>query len=143
MHDCVDVDVYLCVGSRPVVERCRGIRVAPAPSLTAVLGLGVEEGEEGDAGGGSEREGKRDGEGWAPNLWNRVDDFDWLREEQSPHWSEIPPGERIAKEKWSDLVPRGAGGGWLEGQVVFGNNGGGRFQTDVEQLLKIVGVKVV
>jgi len=139
MHDCVDVDVYLCVGSRPVVERCRGIRVAPAPSL-AVLDrvegesqLGLEPTVAASAAAATSA---------TPNLWNQVDDFDWLRAEQSPHWSEIPHGERIEKEKWSDLIPRAAGGGWLEGQVVFGN-GGGRFKTDVDQLLKIAGVKVV
>ena len=121
MHDCVDVDVYLCVGSRPVVERCRGVRVAPAPKVLEV---------EAEQGGTA-----------TPNMWNQVDDFDWLREEQSPHWSEIPLAERVTEERWNDLVPRGAGSGWLEGQVVFGNNGG-RFKTDVEQILNIVGVKI-
>ena len=124
MHDCVDVDVYLCVGSRPVVERCRGVRVAPAPKVLEI---------EAEQGGTA-----------MPNLWNQVDDFDWLREEQSPHWSEIPAEKRVTQERWSDLVPRGAGSGWLEGQVVFGNHGGGkndgRFRTNVEELLRIVGL---
>jgi hypothetical protein len=125
MHDCVDVDVYLCVGSRPVVERCRGVRVAPAPPLSSLVHANGDEAEAATS-----------------NLWNQVDDFDWLRAEQSPHWSEIPPEQRVTNERWGDLIPRGPGAGWEEqGQVVYGNEGG-RFKTDVEQLLKLVGVKI-
>ena len=131
MHDCVDVDVYLCVGSRPVVERCRGVRVAPAPKVLEI------EAEEAEEGGRCERGGS--GGSVIRNLWNQVDDFDWLREEQSPHWREIPAEERVTEERWSDLVVTEAGSGWLEGQVVFGIDGG-RVKTDVEELLRIVGI---
>ncbi|KAI9651672.1 MAG: hypothetical protein M1829_002567, partial [Trizodia sp. TS-e1964] len=32
LHACVDVDVYVLCGSRPVVEECRGVGVAPFPA---------------------------------------------------------------------------------------------------------------
>lgn len=33
MHQCQDVDVYLRVSSRPIIEDCRGIRFAPFPKF--------------------------------------------------------------------------------------------------------------
>ena len=40
----------------------------------------------------------------AENQWNQVDDFKWLRPEQSPNWSLVPADERLGDNTWSDLV---------------------------------------
>lgn len=63
MHKSRDVRVFLRVGSRPVIEDCEGISFAPA------------------------RNGARvDGEAKEVNMWDQVDDFNWLRKEKNPHW---------------------------------------------------------
>ncbi|RKU39720.1 hypothetical protein DL546_000543, partial [Coniochaeta pulveracea] len=69
MHDCVDVDVYLWCGSRPIIEDCRGVRFAPLPEA-------MERGE-------------------GRNMWDQVDDFKWLKDSPSPNWRVMEEGERI------------------------------------------------
>lgn len=75
MHDAHNVDVYLWCGSKPIVEDCSGVRFAP------LVLEGLEEGK---------------------NLWDQVEDFKWLRMEQSPHWSVIPEEER--RSDWKDVA---------------------------------------
>ena len=42
----------------------------------------------------------------APNLWDQIDDFNWLRAEHSPNWSLLQPEdeEAIASEGWEKIV---------------------------------------
>ena len=50
-------------------------------------------------------------------MWSQVDDFKWLRSEQSPNWGVIPEKERVGEEVWRKLlakVPKGEEG---EGEV--------------------------
>lgn len=35
------------------------------------------------------------------NLWNQVNDFEWLRNEKSPHWSILPENER--QTPWKNI----------------------------------------
>ena len=44
----------------------------------------------------------------APNLWNKVDDFNWLKEDQSPHWRILMPSDECAvpDETW-EFITRG------------------------------------
>lgn len=84
MHDSSNCDVYLLAASRPIIEDCAGIRFAPLPR--AYMTAHDEP---------------------ADNKWAQVDDFKWLRSEQSPHWRELPPEERIADDVWRDVVPGG------------------------------------
>ena len=41
-----------------------------------------------------------------PNLWDQVDDFKWLRVEQSPNWSVLKAEDEraIATEGWKEIV---------------------------------------
>ena len=41
-----------------------------------------------------------------PNLWDRVDDFKWLRAEHSPNWSVLQPndGQIIEDEGWATIT---------------------------------------
>lgn len=41
-----------------------------------------------------------------PNLWNQVDDFKWLRAEQSPNWSVLQPDDEhaIDDEGWETIM---------------------------------------
>ncbi|KAF2459647.1 tubulin binding cofactor C-domain-containing protein [Lineolata rhizophorae] len=79
LHACRGLDVYLHCASRPIVEDCEGVRFAPLPG--AWDGDGVE----------------------GPNQWDQVDDFKWLKAEPSPHWSILPPEERIKDAVWEDV----------------------------------------
>jgi hypothetical protein len=45
----------------------------------------------------------------ADNLWQQVDDFNWLRAQQSPNWQVLPEAERKAhSEPWPHLCARPA-----------------------------------
>lgn len=38
------------------------------------------------------------------NLWEQVDDFNWLRAQQSPNWSVLPDSERVGHDvAWAPL----------------------------------------
>ncbi len=86
MHDSKAVDVYLHCGSRPIIEDCEGIRFAPLPNVY-------------------ETEENKSGAGGNANLWDRVDDFKWLKSEPSPHWKVLEESERIEERVWSEIVP--------------------------------------
>jgi len=90
MHHSTDVDVYLNVLSRPVIENCNDIRFAPLPIGFAREWMGGDrEGEEG--------------------MWDQVQDFNWLRAEHSPHWSVMEEKER-GKVDWKRLREEGGDG---------------------------------
>lgn len=55
------------------------------------------------------------------NMWDKVDDFKWLKAEHSPNWSTLPPKERIEEETWHGYVPGAADHG-------------------LEDILKVVGI---
>lgn len=45
------------------------------------------------------------------NLWDQVDDFKWLKADQSPNWTVLPEEERLKPEVWSKAVPGRPGAG--------------------------------
>lgn len=71
MHGARDVTVYLHCGSRPIIEDCSAVRFAPLPESMVPEDVRGQE-----------------------NLWDRVDDFGWLRAEKSPNWRVLEEGER-------------------------------------------------
>jgi hypothetical protein len=89
MHHCENVSIYLNVGSRPVVEGVKDVGFAPTPGDIA---SGEEEVTEG-----------------TQNLWCQVDDFNWLRREQSPHWKTIPVQDRIESYVWKKVISGDSG----------------------------------
>ncbi|CZT15249.1 related to tubulin folding cofactor C [Ramularia collo-cygni] len=88
MHDSSNCDIYLLTTSRPIIEDCSNVRFAPLPQ-TYML----------------EDDGKSE------NQWEKVDDFKWLRNEQSPNWSILEARERLAEDVWKVVVPDGSGAG--------------------------------
>ncbi|KIX00777.1 uncharacterized protein Z518_09842 [Rhinocladiella mackenziei CBS 650.93] len=92
MHECENVDVYLHCISRPIIEDCKGIRFAVLPKFHSELISSSQE--------------KPD---TAPNQWNQIDDFKWLKAEPSPNWSILPIEESIPDETWREIVPSGPG----------------------------------
>ncbi|KIV99847.1 uncharacterized protein PV09_08516 [Verruconis gallopava] len=84
MHDSKDVDVYLACATRPIIERCTRIRFAPLPNLYAQ---------------------RPAAEPPRPNLWDQVDDFNWLKASRSPNWTVLPETERVTEDTWRDVVP--------------------------------------
>lgn len=84
MHESSNCDVYLLATSRPILEDCSAIRFAPLPHAYMT-------------------EEDRNVE----NKWSNVDDFKWLRNEQSPHWSPMDPSKRVAEKIWRHVVPGG------------------------------------
>lgn len=88
MHESKNCDVYLRTSSRPIIEDCEGIRFAPLPeAFEAEAEVGKE------------------------NLWNEVDDFNWLKSEASPNWRAMREDERLEEKVWKEVVPGGPGMG--------------------------------
>ncbi|KAI4152369.1 MAG: hypothetical protein LQ340_002940 [Diploschistes diacapsis] len=81
MHECSDCVVYLQNSSKPIIEDCHGIQFAPLPQTFA----------------------KETGETAAPNQWDQVEDFNWLRSEHSPNWSILDPKDRTLDDTWKDV----------------------------------------
>ncbi|KAF3908107.1 hypothetical protein ABW21_db0207449 [Orbilia brochopaga] len=80
LHECRDVVVYLRCRSRPIIEHCHGITFAP---------LVVD--------GGEEEEGE--------NMWDQVDDFNWLKEgKPSPNWRVSSAEERMDEAGWRRIA---------------------------------------
>lgn len=84
MHDSSNCEVYLSIPSRPIIENCSNIRFAPLPEVYT---------------SDSDRE--------IDNQWSQVDDFKWLRSEQSPNWNRLDPSKRISERVWREVVPGG------------------------------------
>lgn len=77
MHTSDNCHLYLHCGSQPVIEYSRGIGFAPALNLD----------EELFKLSGLDRK----------NLWDHVQDFNWLSDEKSPNWFIIEESERENK----------------------------------------------
>lgn len=43
------------------------------------------------------------------NTWDKVDDFKWLKSQQSPNWSILPEESRLFEDIWKSTVPGGPG----------------------------------
>jgi hypothetical protein len=67
--------------SGPIVEDCSGLRFAPY----ALEYPGLEQ-ELKDADLSQEACGE---------MWTQVQDFKWLRQQQSPNWCILPEGDRV------------------------------------------------
>lgn len=80
MHQCEDVSVYLWCASHPIIEDCKGVRVAPLPENYLAAG---QVNDDGDGG----------------NQWDQVDDFNWLKAEASPNW------ERLSEKGENSVIP--------------------------------------
>ncbi|CAL8577774.1 hypothetical protein XPA_003590 [Xanthoria parietina] len=79
MHDCRNCDVYLECSSNPIIEHCSEMRFAP---LQDFLGLGVPEGSQ-------------------TNMWDQVNDFNWLKAGHSPNWSVLSLARRFEPDRWT------------------------------------------
>lgn len=51
------------------------------------------------------------------NLWDQVDDFDWLRREPSPHWRVLGAEERVRADVWRAVMSAGGQGVGVEGKL--------------------------
>jgi hypothetical protein len=52
-----------------------------------------------------------DSEERGKNLWDQVDDFKWLKADQSPNWTVLPEEERLKEDIWREAVPGRPGAG--------------------------------
>ncbi|KAJ7566969.1 hypothetical protein O6H91_02G126100 [Diphasiastrum complanatum] len=84
IHSASSSDFYLRLRSRPIIEHTSKVRFAPYAFHYKGLENDLAEANL------SEETG----------MWEKVDDFRWLRAVSSPNWSIIPPHERL-----SNLVP--------------------------------------
>jgi len=82
MHTSTDCSLFLHVASHPIIEHCSALRVAPYPELPLELHAAW-------AAAGLQPD---------KNSWNQVDDFDWLKQSQSPNWS-VMADEQAAEER--------------------------------------------
>lgn len=85
MHDSHNVEVYLFCSSRPIIENCTNIRFTSLPNVFINRQENIQEGR--------------------INMFDQVDDFKWLRAEQSPNWRLMNDDEGVCKNAWSE--------GWL------------------------------
>ncbi|KAK3677355.1 hypothetical protein LTR78_002893 [Recurvomyces mirabilis] len=86
MHESRNCHIYLHTFSRPIIEDCSAIHFAPIPDMYL-----------------------RDEDRGAENQFAMVDDFKWLRQEQSPNWSLLNMRRRVREEVWKDVVRGGPG----------------------------------
>lgn len=87
IHTSKAVDSYIHTASHPVIEHCSRLRFAPYPPLPPPLDADLDAGA---------------------NMWSHVDDFDWLKQQQSPNWSVLPEGERAPPTKLAEHLPAAA-----------------------------------
>merc|ERR1712176_709358 len=98
LHRSTNSHLYLHTTSRPVIEECKGLGVAPfSPSLA------VEMVSRSPSPGGNTTWSYPDiadhyeeaGLDREINLWDQMADFDWLaKDKKSPNWDLIPVEER-------------------------------------------------
>lgn len=81
IHLTTDTDFYLRVRSRPIIEHTSRVRFAPYP----MEALGLE------PAAAAARLSPQEG-----GLWEQVEDFAWIKAQQSPHWAALPEAERQA-----------------------------------------------
>ena len=98
MHESRNCDIYLLATSRPIIEDCSGIRVAPIPEFYM-----------------------NEADSQVVNQWQNVDDFKWLRNEQSPNWSILDEKSRVDEDAWKNVMSGGS-------------------QLGTEDILKAVGI---
>jgi len=85
VHTSNGCSFYLHAASNPIIEGCDALSFAPYPPLPPSLPGALEAaGLRADA-----------------NLWDRVDDFHWIKAQQSPHWAVLPEARRIAEFDWT------------------------------------------
>eukprot|EP00468_Gymnochlora_sp_CCMP2014_P001494 CAMPEP_0167741844 /NCGR_PEP_ID=MMETSP0110_2-20121227/1086_1 /TAXON_ID=629695 /ORGANISM="Gymnochlora sp., Strain CCMP2014" /LENGTH=240 /DNA_ID=CAMNT_0007625949 /DNA_START=149 /DNA_END=868 /DNA_ORIENTATION=- len=71
-HDTKDCRFFLYIASNPIIENCEGIGVASSSSLPeGIRKLLPKEFEVSESG---------------KNLWDKVNDFNWLKQQKSPNW---------------------------------------------------------
>lgn len=91
LHHTTGCDFYLRARSNPIIEDCTGLRFAPYSlqfdGIDVLLAeAGLSEVECGD-------------------KWSAIQDFKWLRQQQSPNWAVLPEAERDPPQ-----LPVGVGG---------------------------------
>nr|POF02292.1 tubulin-folding cofactor c [Quercus suber] len=86
IHESRDCDMYLATSSRPIIEDCHAMRLAPLPRLYGGDDVAEEE---------------------ISGSWRDVDDFKWLKNEPSPNWRVLAREERVTEEEWQRV--RGLG----------------------------------
>ncbi|ETO15856.1 hypothetical protein RFI_21508, partial [Reticulomyxa filosa] len=78
IHDAKDTKFYIHVNSEPVIENSKGI-------LFGVYGVQYKSLNDQISTSGIDKD---------VNVWDKVKDFNWFRQQQSPNWSLLPLHER-------------------------------------------------
>jgi len=79
IHHCTNSKFYIHVNSEPVIEHSDNVQFAPYNVRYKELS----------------NDWKQSHVDEQVNQWNKVKDFNWFKQQQSPHWSVIPEHERI------------------------------------------------
>ncbi|KAJ1844840.1 hypothetical protein LPJ73_005039 [Coemansia sp. RSA 2703] len=92
MENSTDIDVFVHCTSHPIIERSSGVRFASYPSLlksSKDVALEFE----------------KSGLDALPNMYENVDDFNWLKRQASPNWSLYKRDDKECETaKWELLV---------------------------------------
>jgi hypothetical protein len=81
IHVSEQCDFYVAVKSAPIIEHCSGMRFAPFALQYPQLDAQLRECDLNSCG----------------HTWKEVNDFNWLKAQQSPNWSILPEDERKAE----------------------------------------------
>ncbi|KAJ1719752.1 hypothetical protein LPJ53_005531 [Coemansia erecta] len=94
MENSTDIDVFVHCASHPIIERSLGVRFAPYPSVL----------RSSDTAAAAEFEAS--GLGALPNMYESVDDFNWLRRQASPNWSIYKHNgdDESERTKWEPII---------------------------------------
>ncbi|KTW27706.1 hypothetical protein T552_02146 [Pneumocystis carinii B80] len=74
MHDCKDIDVLIACKSNATIENCTRIRFGPNPYMNSF------------------------------DVWNKIQDFGWLKQTPSPNWEIIPEKDRWDVVKLEEII---------------------------------------
>lgn len=86
LHASKQVDIYLHVTSRAIMEDCTAVKIAPYKWKYP----------------GIEKDFERSKLNIYVNNWRCIDDFNWLNEKHSPNWQEIKEEDQISD--WSAFL---------------------------------------
>lgn len=109
MKNCKRVQIYTCCRSTPIIEACREVQFGPYSAWTGLLQSEVPPSLAGSSLSTVEDWVSQVGdiqnfEIHARDSYKKIDDFDWLRQQQSPHWCVLSDEAGVRKEEQGTFV---------------------------------------
>lgn len=91
-HHLASVTLYQACPNNPIIETCTGLRIAPYNLRYPKL---LEHLEVSDLASVPLQDDDAITDWIRTTKWSQIHDFDWLKQQASPHWAAIPESERL------------------------------------------------